>query len=193
MKMSEEWKAIPGYAGLYEVSDAGRVRSLRTGKMLSLHPNSNGYLRARMEDKHKLVHRLVLSAFLGVSMLHGNHKNGDKTDNRLVNLEYLTRSGNMQHLYHVLGHKQKGGPVGERAHLARLTAGKVTEMRRLYDQGIGTTELAAMYGVSISACSRAIAGETWHHVAGAVKLRTLAEASRNRWGRTDEGTSITQR
>lgn len=115
----ERWKPIPGFNGCYEVSDYGRVRSvphiMRTGisdritspRILSLQKCRNGYLTVSLGRKHKhaLVHRLVAAAFISEPPFPGaeiNHKNGIRSDNRLSNLEWVTRCENMQ-LAHAAG------------------------------------------------------------------------------------------
>ena len=104
--MEEIWKEVPGYEGLYEVSNLGRVRSLcynHTGqtKVLKPHKNSKGYLLAHLckEGKKKffIVHRLVAQAFLPNpdNLPEVNHRNEDKTDNRVDNIEFCTAKYNM--------------------------------------------------------------------------------------------------
>ena len=116
--MSEEqWRDIAGYEGKYLVSSEGRIKSVdrvtrysdgRTalipGKALKPFHN-HGYLRVNLsrENKRKnmLVHRIVAEAF--VPNPNGkpevNHINGDKTDNKAANLEWVTGSENMKHAY----------------------------------------------------------------------------------------------
>lgn len=110
----EYWKPIPGYEGLYEVSSFGRVRSLdrwvkysngklrlHKGKILILNKTKCGYyiigLCIKQSKKYYLVHRLVYEAFNG-KIPEGyevNHINEDKTDNRLENLNLMTRKENV--------------------------------------------------------------------------------------------------
>lgn len=114
----EEWRPVVGYEGSYEVSDQGRVRSLeRTieahgeirsghtrllkGRVLRHGIGRGGYHRvALVRQCHvavRFVHRLVLEAFVGPAPegMECCHNNGDKADNRLVNLRWGTRSENM--------------------------------------------------------------------------------------------------
>ena len=109
----ESWIPVPGYEGLYEVSDFGRVRSVdrwyvRTdsrkyfvkGKILQQSMTSNGYLtvtlRKNRTASRKTMHRLVLLAFRGQcpAGMETCHNNGKRTDNRLSNLRWDTGSNN---------------------------------------------------------------------------------------------------
>lgn len=97
----EEWRPVVGRWLTHEVSNLGRVRRTAAGQgavagqILSCYMTEHGYLRVL----DKFVHWVVAEAFLGPRPegLQINHKNGRKTDNRAVNLEYVTRSENMQH------------------------------------------------------------------------------------------------
>ena len=101
--MTEEiWCPIKGYEGLYEVSDQGRVRSLKFGKERILKPsrNTNGYLlvglRKNGEKKTYKVHRLVVQTFIPNpdNLQEINHIDEDKTNNKVQNLEWCDRKSN---------------------------------------------------------------------------------------------------
>lgn len=103
--MTEEWRDIPGYEGLYQASNYGRIKSLnykRTGKEQLLKPSkeSCGYLQVRLyrdgKPKWYKVHRLVWEAFNGPISegMQINHINEDKTDNRLENCNLMTPKEN---------------------------------------------------------------------------------------------------
>lgn len=90
--MIEEWREVPGYEGLYEVSDWGRIR--RNGKILKTRNNGHGYLHVDL-CKNGLVktiniHRLVALAFLQNPNNYPqiNHIDEDKTNNAVENLEW---------------------------------------------------------------------------------------------------------
>ena len=98
----EIWKDILGYEGLYQVSNQGRVKSLKFGKERILKPCNNGwgYLFVQLfkngEMKNDKVHRLVAKAFLSNpnNLPDVNHKNEDKTDNIVENLEWCDHKYN---------------------------------------------------------------------------------------------------
>ena len=105
----EEWRAINGYEGLYEVSNMGRVKSLNyrhTGKKHILKPGKDGwgylfiYLCKEGSRKKYTIHRLVLTTYNPVEnmdKLQVNHINEKKADNRLDNLEWMTCKENCNH------------------------------------------------------------------------------------------------
>jgi hypothetical protein len=118
--MTETWKDIAGFEGRYQVSDLGRVRSLprkqrythwRTGeelfrstagRILATQTVNSGYgivhLHADNQRVARLVHRLVADAFLPPPAKPlVNHLNGNKADNRAVNLEWVTDTENKLH------------------------------------------------------------------------------------------------
>lgn len=117
----EEWRPVVGFESLYEVSNVGRVRRIgkaaRTGKghgggariglILKLRKHRGGYLMAQLWCNGKLTgrlaHCLVAPAFIGARPegLDINHKDGDKTNNSVGNLEYVTRSENNRHAYRI--------------------------------------------------------------------------------------------
>ena len=108
--MIEEWRPIEGFEGLYEVSNTGRVRSLDRydsnnhflkGKVLSLLKGKYGYLQVNLHYNGKMykkyVHRIVAQTFIlnPYNLPEVNHRDEDKTNNRVDNLEFCDRTYNM--------------------------------------------------------------------------------------------------
>lgn len=100
--MVEEWKDIKGYEGFYQISNLGRVKSLYFNKEKILKPSSpKGYLQItlhlRGEVKTKPIHRLVMEAFNPIDGMNNydvNHKDENKTNNRIDNLEWMNHKDN---------------------------------------------------------------------------------------------------
>jgi len=100
--MEEVWKYIFDYPN-YQVSNLGRIRSLKTYKILKLKKNKDGYLvvcLCKYSKKHTIfVHRLVAKAFVpnynNYTVI--NHKDEDKTNNIYTNLEWCTQKYNVNY------------------------------------------------------------------------------------------------
>jgi hypothetical protein len=97
----ENWKDIKGYEGFYQVSDLGRVKSLRYGNILKNHTSNNGYmvvnLSANTRRAKKMVHTLVAESFLNHKSTREkvvDHINNIKTDNNLNNLQIISHREN---------------------------------------------------------------------------------------------------
>ena len=114
--MEEIWKDIEGYEGLYQVSNLGRVKSLkriqkfyhnRSDKILNLTKCGAGYFKIILSkngvNKNHMIHRLVAQAFIlnPENKPTVNHKDGNKHNNCVDNLEWATYSENIQHAYNL--------------------------------------------------------------------------------------------
>ena len=103
--MKERWKPIPGYEGRYEVSSWGRVLSKRTNKFLKPNVMNHGYACVHLYSGGKqtrvvkTIHQLVAIAFIPNphDYREVNHKNFLRRDNRVENLEWVSRKENVQH------------------------------------------------------------------------------------------------
>ena len=101
--MMEEWKAIPGYEGLYEVSNMGNVRNVRRNTLLRLSKDCYGYIQVSLYKNGRRtglrVHRLVAEAFIPNpdNLPQVNHKDEDKSNNRVDNLEWCDSKYNLNY------------------------------------------------------------------------------------------------
>lgn len=100
---TETWKPIADYVGLYEVSNKGRVRNLKTGRILKPF-YTKGYARVNLTSANndrtkKLVHRLVALSFIPnlKNLSDVNHKDEIKTNNNLDNLEWISHRDNLNY------------------------------------------------------------------------------------------------
>ena len=122
---------------------------------------SNGYCFVMLskdgETKQYLLHRLVARAFLGDSLLEVNHKNGDKDDNRVDNLEYVTHTENQKHSYAVLGRRVNKPYLGKRGFEHSKSIGvKVEDTLTGQVLVFGSYRLAADNGFNRTAIARKI-------------------------------------
>lgn len=163
-------KPLPGFEGHYEVSDEGTVYRIARGKGGEVGPlkpylSRGGYLTVSPSKndrrRHIDVHRAVAEAFLGpANGLEVNHKNGIKTDNRLENLEYVTRQGNVDHASSA-GLFQRGTSRWN----SKLDENKVRKIRDMYaTRRWLQRELAAMFGVDAASVNDIVNDRTWRWV-----------------------------
>lgn len=161
----EIWKTIPGFSG-YEVSNLGNIRSLnykRTKTIKKLKPGKSpdGYLKTMiLDDNGKYrswtIHLFVVMAFLGEKPKGKeiNHINGIKTDNRLENLEYCTRSQNIIHAFKLGLCKSQRGEANPTAKLKDEDVLAIREyVEKAKKQGkkhYGRKALAKKFGISES-------------------------------------------
>lgn len=103
--MKEIWKDIPGYELHYEVSNTGKVRNKRSGKILKPFTNSNNHFMVGLSingnTKRFLVHRLIALVFLQnpKNLPIINHKDGNPSNNNVENLEWCTQKHNIHHSF----------------------------------------------------------------------------------------------
>lgn len=148
------WKPIDEYEK-YEVSDDGYIRNKRSGKILKNRPDKDGYSRVELYSDNlkahsKKVHRLVAEAFLGIDSERDqiNHINGIKSDNRVENLEWCTRSENTRHAY-------SNNLIRYNIQPAILAHTKINDedkiiIRQMRDEGIPVKNIAKNYDVSLN-------------------------------------------
>lgn len=155
--MGEIWAPIPGYLGLYEVSDKGRVRSLdriclgkdgreerHPGKVLRPQKLKNGYLEVYLcrgkGKKHRTIHSLVAEVFIGQRPQGHDilHLDGNRENNEAENLAYDTRAENLHSTYSY-GGKQSTG---------KLSLSDVDEIRDRLQKGDTCADIARAFQVT---------------------------------------------
>lgn len=162
---SEEWLPVVGYELLYLISRWGQVFSLISNKMLK--PVTTGrYLQVLLYKDgvpcRKLVHHIVMEAFVGPCPegMEVNHKDGDKTNNCLSNLEYVTCSENHKHAYSI-GQKNQKGSLNN---TSRANEEKVIDIRKRAENGETQQSIADDYGMAQATIGAIVRRETWAHV-----------------------------
>lgn len=166
----EQWKDIDikGFEGLYRISNAGDIFSVRSNRCLAKTLNGNGYLSAKLCNKGyvKTVehHRLLAIYFIPNpdNKPEVNHINGVKNDCRLENLEWATDSENMRHAFE---NKLNKPHLGSANGNSKLTAVHVKTIRDLRATRKYTIErLAYLFSVSTSQIKVIVNRKQWSHV-----------------------------
>lgn len=156
--MNERWATIPQHPN-YEVSSHGRVRHAGTRHVRVLWTNQRGYVtvvlyRGDIASSFR-VHALVLSAFVGPRPAghHGAHLDGNRANNRIENLEWVTPRENERHK---LLHGTR--LVGERHPNAKLSVPVGDAIRMSLECGATVSHAAREFGVSRKTIRRVRAG-----------------------------------
>ena len=178
--LTEVWKDIPDFEGSYQVSNMGRVRSVDSvvtfsdgrvrkykGKVLKPYINNTGYEQVMLYDDNgynlKRVHRLLLETFkphINMNDLDVNHIDGNKLNNHLTNLEWLTRRDNILHACDIGLINNRG----EDSPNAILSNADVLEILQRLDTGELQKDIGLDYGVSNKYISQINRGVRWRAV-----------------------------
>lgn len=172
----EEWKKLV-YPKLedkynhYEISTFGRIRNINTGNILKPSLLKSGYLSIRVCTKnrytkiHIIVHRAMAYTFLNCSSdgLEVNHKDSNRTNNNIDNLELCTSSYNQKYKYDTNSF-DKRKISGENNHNSKLTWNDVEYIRNHYihrSKQFGITAMSKMFNVSKNVIFKVIKNKTW--------------------------------
>lgn len=158
---------IAGFPG-YFINRSGDVYSNYRYKFAQLKPaiNKAGYQQLQLtknkKQYNKLIHRLVAETFLiqeSETYIQVNHKNGDKADNHMDNLEWCTSSINNKHAYDLGLNTCKGLKNSQ----VKLTEIEVREIRSLYPT-LSIKDLSVKYRVTYSNIFAIVHGKSWKHL-----------------------------
>ena len=172
---NEIWRSIESLNGKYEVSNYARIRNAKTGKILKQFVSRHGYnvLQVRPTPYHPVnirVHRIVAEAFLG-KCPDGcvvNHKDGNKKNNSVENLEYVSPSENNIHALNAgLRHRATKGNQrrGENHPSAVLTENEVRRILQIHkDRRWGKVKIARQFNISVGAVSAILQNRSWKNI-----------------------------
>lgn len=173
MQGKEIWKRLiyqgKDYGDFYEVSNYGDIRNSRTYRIRKIHINQNGYcfvsgsLGCREKKITFRVHKAVAESFIdnpnNLPMV--NHKDGNKLNNHISNLEWCTNAENIQHAHNNNLIDVKRGEENVNAKLNNEAVCFIRANYIPYDKMLGTRGLARKFGVDHKTIIRVLNNETW--------------------------------
>lgn len=165
--MTEIWKDIVNYEGIYKISSYGNILSNASGTWISKKARVNrDYLIVNLHKNGKSksckVHRLVAINFLPnlKNDPYVNHKDGNKLNNMVGNLEWVTAKENSIH-----ASKLQLLPCGSKNSSAKLTEKDIIEIRKFYDSGEFTqNELSYLFNINQGVIGKIVNCKLWKHV-----------------------------
>lgn len=162
------WKDIVGYKFNYEISNTGKIRNKNTFKILKPQFGENGYLHVRLSNngivKIYNLHRLVIRHFSPIDNdidMQVNHKDGDKTNNCIDNLEWLTPKENTDHAISN-GLRNMLGSDNPKSYLSEQSVKQIYDL--CWNSNIKQTEIAKMFNTGRVTIFDIKNGRTWNHV-----------------------------
>lgn len=176
--MDEIWVDVKGYEGEFQVSNTGKIKSLaryvNTGgggrrliceRIRALGPHTQGYqtITFKATERPWLIHRIVAQHFIPnpENKPFVNHKDGNKHNNHVSNLEWATRQENEDHAYGT-GLKNSTGSSNT---MSKLNEEKVKLIKVLGKLGFSARGMAIDFGVHAATIQRILSGAIWKHVA----------------------------
>ena len=172
--MKKEWKPLVNYENSYEISNFGEIRGIDRisgkrkgvvkGKLLKQSLNHKNYLEVRLyknsKSMTKVVHRLVALSFIPnpLNLPQVNHIDGNKSNNRVENLEWVSNSQNQLHAYKI---GLQPSRAGEKNNNASITDVEVTNYKLLYNSGMSVIEISKNTDIPLSKIRAIIYGTSW--------------------------------
>lgn len=159
----EQWKIIP-FEENYEVSDKGRVRNSKTKHIKSLRKNKGGYLRVTLYPSGTTysIHRLVALVWLAESYLEGlevDHIDGNKENNNVQNLEWVTQQENIRRVHAAGRNADTKGVLNPQASISEDIALQIK-----YSFDLSNTAASKKFGCSLSVVEKIRRRERWKHI-----------------------------
>lgn len=162
----EIWKDIEGFRELYQVSNLGRIRRKDNKKVLKPLTLTKGYKGVRLYyTKHdavtKKIHRLVAKYFIDnpLNLLQVNHKDGNKCNNKVNNLEWCSNDYNMNHA--IVNNLIK---KGENRYNSKCLEDSLIYIQDLIDCGFTIKQLSIVYCISKNTMKEIVKGNTYKHL-----------------------------
>ena len=160
----EKWREIPGYDGDYEVSNLGRVRSYKRRKPTILSGGVKTYVHVALSNKKRERSYYSVAGLVAEEFIHErqegmeiNHIDGNKLNNSVCNLEYVTPSENVLHAFRTGLRKSVHGEKNGNATLSESDAREIKNVAGIEKQ----TVTARRHGVSQAHISRIQSGKCW--------------------------------
>jgi len=161
-----EMKDVKGYEGRYMVTRDGRVYSTYKKGFLRFKTDKDGYKAVCLQKdgtkKYYLVHRLVAETYLEnpFNLPTVNHKDGNKANNNVDNLEWCTFSDNLKHAYRMNLRSNKGS----KSPTSKLNEDDVRLIKRLLRMGLDPREIAKQYNVVPGTIYNIKSLRSWSHI-----------------------------
>lgn len=174
-KESEVWADFPDFEGVYQVSNLGRVlRIYKSQRRIrkAYFQKKEGYYAIDLHlnnVRYKfLIHRMVATCFVKNKNpeinIQVNHKNGIKTDNHYLNLEWVTKSENAIHAVKMGLTKKLRVRPGEINNMSKLKREQVVKIREMHKEGNSFEAIARSYNVTAANISMICKRKTWKHI-----------------------------
>lgn len=170
---SEMWKKIIVYNTPYMISNRGNIKSM-SGKILKQRLNADGYPVATLGSNTSCrspvrIHVLVARAFIPKPNNHDkfevNHKNFDRKNNNVENLEWVTHQENIKYSYQYNSKAQYIARDGIKNGRATFNDKEILEIRRLYNkENISIAEIALRFNSKSSTIGNIVHNQTWKHL-----------------------------
>lgn len=161
-------KEIPGFEGRYSVDENGSVLNIKRNRLASIKFSKNtGYYGVSLTNsegvrKFPSIHRLVALTFIPnpENKREVNHKDGDKSNNHISNLEWATPSENIRHAY------RSGLMVGQRGEVMHSACLSNAQVLEIFKSSLSNRELATLYNVDYFVIYQIKKGINWSSITG---------------------------